>query len=62
MRVTLTHAEEANMAQATATGWLVVHDIVEAEHPLLDAEALRPCLEHTERKLLREVKENSQDA
>ena len=46
------------MAQQTATAWAVIHDVVQAEHPLLTPEALRPCLEHTERKLLREVEED----
>ena len=41
------------MAQRTITAYAVIQDIVEDEHPLLDAEALRPCLRHTQRKLLR---------
>ena len=48
------------MAQRTITAYAVTHDIVEAEHPLLDAEALRPCLEHTERNLLREVEKDDE--
>ena len=46
------------MADVALTAYAVTHDIVDAEHPLLDAEALRPCLEHTERRLLSEVKED----
>ena len=43
------------MAQRTIRAHAVVHDVVEAEHPLLDLESPRPCLAHTERKLLAEA-------
>ena len=45
------------MADVALTAYAGIHDIDESEHPLLDAEALRPCLEHRERKLLSEVRE-----
>ena len=44
------------MALRTITDCAIVHDVVEAEHSLLTLESLRPCLEHTERKLLAEAK------
>ena len=45
------------MALRTIEAYAVTHDIVEDEHPLLDEESLRPCLKHTERKLLKEAEE-----
>lgn len=48
------------MALRTITAYAVTHDIDESEHPLLDAEALRPCLEYTERKLLKEAEEGQE--
>ena len=43
------------MADVALTAYAVIHDVVEAEHPLLDLESLRPCLKHTERKMLAEA-------
>ena len=36
-------------------------DHVDAETPLLDAEALRPSYEHERRRLLREIEEGNED-
>ena len=43
------------MALRTIEAYAVIHDVVQAEHPLLDLESLRPCLKHTERKMLAEA-------
>ena len=50
-------SREAHMALKTITEYAVVHDVVEAEHPLLDVESLRPCLEHEARRLVKKAEE-----
>ena len=47
------------MALRMIAAYAVIHDVVEAEHPLLDVESLRPCLAHTERRLLADTEEQS---
>ena len=46
------------MALVTKTVYAVVHDHVDAETPLLDAETLWPSYEHEARKLIREAEED----
>ena len=49
------------MAPVPLTAYAGITDHVDAETPLLDAEALRPSYEHEQRRLLREIEEGNED-